>query len=183
MFGVCFIAWSLKINVISFSTQRIQMTRRQSVGRGLQLTPGIGGMVSTYQSCKSSSFVQWIIYSPYVCSCLVPIFCLCFSSSIFLTMKIEQCQVPLLLWCHIVLMDSLRQFSKLMKEKYIWWLIKVFPFPCSFLYIWLIHYLLSPLYFVWALRGGVGGLSVRENYTEVNEIQLLPSGIWNLKSV
>jgi len=30
-----------------FAVKRIQMTRRQSVGRGLQLTPGIGGMVST----------------------------------------------------------------------------------------------------------------------------------------
>lgn len=28
------------------------MTRRQSVGRGLQLTPGIGGMVSIYPSCN-----------------------------------------------------------------------------------------------------------------------------------
>uniref|UniRef100_A0A452V9K1 Nucleoprotein TPR n=1 Tax=Ursus maritimus TaxID=29073 RepID=A0A452V9K1_URSMA len=42
--GSCFIACFLKTNVIPFLTQRIQMTRRQSVGRGLQLTPGIGGM-------------------------------------------------------------------------------------------------------------------------------------------
>uniref|UniRef100_A0A8C0KV79 Nucleoprotein TPR n=1 Tax=Canis lupus dingo TaxID=286419 RepID=A0A8C0KV79_CANLU len=42
--GSCFIVWFLKTNLIPFLTQRIQMTRRQSVGRGLQLTPGIGGM-------------------------------------------------------------------------------------------------------------------------------------------
>lgn len=93
--------------------QRIQMTRRQSVGRGLQLTPGIGGMVSIYPSCN--------VIQVYVMGLLRTEFCLCFSNNTFSMTKTEQFRVPQPLWCHIALMGLLKLFSKLMNEN-VWWL-------------------------------------------------------------
>lgn len=77
IFSVCFIVSFLKNkNVIPFLAQRIQMTRRQSVGRGLQLTPGIGSMVSAKSlssphppNVKSVSLFSRCLCSRYVCFC------------------------------------------------------------------------------------------------------------------